>query len=940
METGESRVESIFFAALAKESPEERAAYLDDVCGDDAALRAYVEKLLAYDHDDSFLEPLGVRVESTKPPDTIGDFKIIREIGRGGMGTVYEAEQISLQRKVALKILPSHLSFSDDAVRKFHREAEAGGRQSHPGIVAIHAVGEHEGLHYIAQELVGDGTTLSDRLEEIRRFDEQPPGYFRRVVQLISDVTDALRHAHDSGVIHRDIKPSNILLADEWRPKVTDFGLAKVEDALALSRTGDLAGTPYYMSPEQAMSKRIEIDRRTDIYSLGVTLYEMLTLKRPFEGRTSHEILKKIMVVDPLDPHKTNPNAPRDLSVICSKAMEKLPAKRYQSMEEFGDDLKRYIRGDAILAKPVGLVTRFRKRVKRNPVTSAAVGMGVMAVVILVLYVLLWSYPRIRFEKKIAEAERDRAVVAEKRARERYNQIIRLSDLKVLSDLEAEAEELWPAYPEKLDKLLEWLARAEDLFGRLESHRRTLDTLREKVLPRDEATMQRDRESIPSWKELIEAREVRKMLATRLAAIEGGEEKEAEAGEAESLKERIADLDKRITRLDIVVAHHRVWEFADTETQWQHDMLDKLVRGLVRMVDVEGGWGVYSKVWERWKFASTIEERSITSRREDWDRAIASIANKEECPKYNGLLIKPQIGLVPIGRNPDSGLWEFAHLQSGEIPERGDDGKLIITEEMGIVLVLIPGGEFNMGAVPPSEDNPAGSPNVDPEATRIEQPVHKVTLKPFFMSKYEMAQSQWHMRDNPSFYYAGGKLRGVPLSSLHPVESLSWHNCQVVLFRMNLRLPSEAEWEYAARAGTTTVYWTGNEKESLTGAANLCDLFCKQTSGQPTWTYDEWLNDGHTIHAPVGTFRPNAFGLHEVCGNISEWCQDSYLDSYETMPTDGSAFESAGCKKRVYRGGNWRNQANHSRSAHRKANLPNTGDRTLGLRPACSLRYE
>ena len=220
---------SEIFLQVSNLPPDERAAYLDEACRDDAALRAYVEKLLAHDHDDSFLEPLDAKLESRNLPERIGDFRILRKIGSGGMGTVYEAEQVSLQRPVALKVLPSHLSFSDEAVSKFHREAEAGGRQSHPDIVAIHAVGEHEGFHYIAQELVKDGITLNDQLEELRETGEQPPGYFRKVAKLVSRIADALQHAHDSGVVHRDVKPSNILLAGEWNPKVTDFGLARIE---------------------------------------------------------------------------------------------------------------------------------------------------------------------------------------------------------------------------------------------------------------------------------------------------------------------------------------------------------------------------------------------------------------------------------------------------------------------------------------------------------------------------------------------------------------------------------------------------------------------------------------------------------------------------------------------------------------------------------------
>jgi len=335
-------------------------------------------------------------------PGVLDDFRILREIGKGGMGTVYEAEQISLNRRVALKILPPHLSLSDDAILKFRREAEAGGRQSHQAIVAVHAVGEQKGIHYIAQELVEGGSTLTDRMEEIRAEGDLLRGYFREAAQLAAEVADALQHAHDAGVIHRDVKPSNILITPDGDPKVTDFGLAKVEDALALSRTGDFAGTPYYMSPEQAASNRIGIDRRTDIFSLGATFYEMLTLTRPFQGKSSQEVLRKILLNEPPDPRRINEGVPRDLAVICLKAMEKDPSRRYQTMNDFADDLRRFLSGDVILARPAGLATRFMKRLRRNPAFSAAAAIAFIAVATL-LGAVPWHIVQITAKRDTAE---------------------------------------------------------------------------------------------------------------------------------------------------------------------------------------------------------------------------------------------------------------------------------------------------------------------------------------------------------------------------------------------------------------------------------------------------------------------------------------------------------------------------------------------------------
>lgn len=302
----------------------------------------------------------------------LGDFRIIREIGSGGMARVFEAEQLSLRRRVALKVLPPHLSFSERVVKRFHREAEAGGRQNHPGIVTVYEMGEYDGVQYIAQELVKNGRTLAQHLEEFKSPEDLPRGYFHKTALLIADVADALEDAHSRGVTHSDVKPSNILITPAGRPKVVDFGFARVEDALALSQSGEISGTPYYMSPEQAEGRRKEIDHRTDIYSLGVTLYEALSLERPFDGDVSQEVIKKILLHEPCNPRRTNPRVHTDLAVICLKAMEKDPNHRYQTMAEMSQDLRRYIAGEPIMARPAGWIRRSCKWIRRHRLRSLA----------------------------------------------------------------------------------------------------------------------------------------------------------------------------------------------------------------------------------------------------------------------------------------------------------------------------------------------------------------------------------------------------------------------------------------------------------------------------------------------------------------------------------------------------------------------------------------
>jgi serine/threonine protein kinase len=350
--------------------------------------------------------------EASEPGRRLGDFQLIRHLGRGGMGTVWEAEQISLGRRVALKILARHLSLSDDTVDRFRREASAGGRLRHPSIVAVYEIGEIDGDHYIAQELVPGGFSMADFLKQLHEQPELPDDYYPAVAALFAKVADALEVAHEAGIVHRDIKPGNILIDENDQPKVADFGLAKVNDDLVLSRTGELAGTPYYMSPEQATSRNDEIDGRSDVFSLGATLFEALTLVRPFEGDTSQQVLEKIVMEDPPDPRKLRSKVPWDLSVICLKALEKKPDQRYASMSEFAADLRRFLADEPIVAHPPGAATRMFKWTRRHPVLSVSSSVaGVAFVAVMSLFIQLQDQnlelQRTRDELAATQQEKD-----------------------------------------------------------------------------------------------------------------------------------------------------------------------------------------------------------------------------------------------------------------------------------------------------------------------------------------------------------------------------------------------------------------------------------------------------------------------------------------------------------------------------------------------------
>jgi serine/threonine protein kinase len=340
----------------------------------------------------------------------LGDFEVVREIGRGGMGIVYEARQLSLNRRVALKVLAGGLGLTERAVQRFRREAEASAKLHHTNIVAVYATGQAGGAHFYAMELV-DGPSLDAVIRQLRNgtpansptdtppelvitgpYVASPPtpptasadgtagsgsDRFDRVAAMVADVAEALHHAHSQGVTHRDIKPSNLLLSADGRLSVTDFGLARMLEQPGMTVTGEFVGTPAYMSPEQITAGRIPVDHRTDIYSLGATLYELLTLRPPFSADGRDKLLAMVVQKDASSPRSIDPKIPRDLETICLKCLEKDPDRRYQTAQALADDLRRYLNRFAIAAKPSGPLTRLKKWVKRNPVVTAA-GLAVL----------------------------------------------------------------------------------------------------------------------------------------------------------------------------------------------------------------------------------------------------------------------------------------------------------------------------------------------------------------------------------------------------------------------------------------------------------------------------------------------------------------------------------------------------------------------------------
>lgn len=402
---------------LATELPEHEMDFLADhleVCEScrrralQDTQRAEVEDDLKWvDHQVRARADMGIPIPLRRISELLPEYEILREIARGGMGVVYEARQINLNRNVALKVLPALLgAVRPDAATRFRREAELTARLKHNNIIAVHDFGEADGTFYYAMELV-DGRSLRDILDEIEtsktinvvlgiaggsssspevakvshqlsggtaigsaaRSDRQ---YFRRIATWIAEVAEAVHYAHSQGIIHRDIKPSNMILARDGRLMIADFGLARAADQHGVTRTRAIVGTARYMSPEQADPRQGTISQASDVYGLGATLYELLTLRPMFAGQNDVDIIHAVLNKEPALPRRHVRQVPRELETICLKAVEKAPAARYATSQELADDLRRWLLGMPIEARRPNWPTRAVKFAKRRKLAVAS----------------------------------------------------------------------------------------------------------------------------------------------------------------------------------------------------------------------------------------------------------------------------------------------------------------------------------------------------------------------------------------------------------------------------------------------------------------------------------------------------------------------------------------------------------------------------------------
>ncbi len=841
---------------------------------------------------------MDAREQAQPIPEAIASYRILGLLGEGGMGTVYLAEQSRpVRREVALKVIKLGMD-SAQVLQRFELERQALALMEHPNIANVFDAGTTElGQPYFAMEYV--------RGEPILEYADSHALSVNERLRLFQQVCNGVQHAHLKGVVHRDLTPRNVLVTEqdgEARAKIIDFGLARatdqdLTDGTAVTRQGEIFGTPFYMSPEQIGIDGLDVDTRSDIYTLGVLLFELLTGDLPY-GRPVQspaailELRRKLEHEDPSRPSTALTRAatavgftpPRgeelrtltrrlrgELDWIVMKALERDRDRRYQTAQAFAQDIQRHLDDEPVLAGPPSAAYKLRKFVSRYRLQVVA---GLLLMLSLVAGVVgtTWFLFEARVQARIAKDNEQRALQAAdeaERERQRADQEAReargarevadqraraeqearrlaqsalakfelLANVVLLREAESTAEQLFPPWPERVDDLRDWLRReGVPLEAVLPEVQQSLAELRERAIS----------DSAPEYR------------------------------------------------------------FAQANDQFLHDTTARLVADLQAFVDPEAG--ALEAVRARLAWAESIEEASIGRHRAAWDAVRARIAAADSV--YAGFDVPPQLGLVPLGANPITGLEEFVHLASADpaaaVPAIDDDGLVQIGAEAGIVFVLLPAGSIEIVG-----DPAAGTASAGERRT--------VAIEPVFVARHELTQAQWQRLsrgERPSFYFAGRELAAVKteITACHPVEQVSWQSCIELLTHYGLDLPTEAQWEYACRAGTTTPWASGATADTLSGFGNVADLTASRVV--PQWSSDQSVDDGHVIHAPVGSYAFNRFGLHDAHGNVWEWCRDAF--------GDGGA--------RVMRGGSHTNAPDFARSGHRGSAPIDTRSNNLGVR--------
>ncbi|HEX6812132.1 MAG TPA: bifunctional serine/threonine-protein kinase/formylglycine-generating enzyme family protein [Planctomycetota bacterium] len=774
-------------------------------------------------------------------------YTVRKEVGRGGMGCVFSAEDRELRRRVAMKVLmqgnapgePGSTSARRiDRTVRFLGEAQVTAQLDHPGIVPVHELGiDAQGSLFFTMKLVR-GNNLARVFESVRT---GKGGWTRtRALGVLMKVCDAMAFAHSKGVVHRDLKPANVMVGRFGETYVMDWGIARVlgrdddhdvrfvdppastqgqpqaapgndEPSLPepplVTRDGRVMGTPAYMAPEQAAGLVDEISPRSDVYSLGAILYHLLAGIAPYmptEGEaTPRTVLSHVLGGPPIPIRDLDRSAPEELVAICGKAMSRNAATRYATALELGQDIQSYLERRPVSAQRLTLVRAIRLWVERNHGIAATSA----AALVLMAALAVW------FVAGLDQSRRETQ---------------RLADVMSARALIEEAEvDLTPLLPESRERTVRWLQRTAALLDQLPVYRAEAAAAGEPSPP-------------------LTQRELEAMIA-----------------EVERLQ--------------------------DTYSRVQRTLLE----------------------------GSEVPARAAAAMQISWNEVFADL---ERRPEFRSLPRREQAGLVPLGKNP-AGYWMFWHVASGSQPPIANGLPGPLAADSGIVFVLLPGGtDLEMGSR-------------EPDAELNEGPVH-VTLAPFLLATHETTQGQWQrvMFANPSRRPAGTQRAGLEYTAVHPVESISWFEARRFAGRLGLRLPAAYELEYAGRADRQdSPRFAGLLPMQMKGLENLRDATVAESMREPGGA--DW-SDGYLEHAPVGTFKANPFGMFDVAGNVSEWCETFYGREPEVVGARDPSELPEAERLRCVRGGSWGSRISTLRTSYSIYNRPGYLAHWLGVRLA------
>jgi formylglycine-generating enzyme required for sulfatase activity len=697
-------------------------------------------------------------------------------------------------------------------------------------------------------------------------------------------------------------------------------------DSPLVTMDGDVMGTPAYMPLEQARGELTQLGPHSDVYAVGAMLYHLLLVKHirmPYVPKgaqlSARAVHARVLEEAPKSLISYDKTLPAPLVAIVEKAMSREIARRYPDMHALAADLRAYLDGRVVAAYETGTWAETRQWVKRNKPLAASIAAGVLVLLGGIALVLQQS----NRANQNAIAAQENAEVAQRNAETAERNAAEAEVAKAAAEQSAREANAEREKTAAANAILLAQAREQKLRGmiqevaRFRAQCRTTDGLDRLGKPAyqwwlDEAArllngVAEDSEKGIEWQPgLADVRAKLAELRASDSVLPYTEEDRSRDFESHPERRRLrsleadiaakkAEYEPRLAALREVCSERRTWRFSDSQLEWWHEQLTKLEAELLWLSQMN-----------EIAAAAHVTERA----RSRWSEAIEGIARS---PKYagqrwpSGERLTPQTGLLPLGENPVTGLWEFVHLQTGVEPQLGADGRVLrdaegrlsLTPETGMVMVLLPGGRV---------------PRADSKDQEQEDWIPNVELSPFFLSKYELTADQWdRVSLRRGMHDTDGK-------SLTPANDISWDDISAMWSRELgwCGFPSETQWEYGCRAGTATKWWTGNDAKSLVGAANV--------------SHD---NKTSTNIQPVNTLRANGFGLHDVHGNVWEWCGDTY--SADAVPRVGDGLRDDGVEssvRRVLRGGDGFDSPAIARSADRYGRTPVYSNLGSGLRPS------